>query len=154
MQYDARQIANEFIRRAAEDGGRVLSIMTLLKLVYIAHGWMLALYNRPLFPNRIEAWQYGPVVLDVYQAYRNQGVDIRNPIKFEALPLDPQAEDLLGQISSNYGHLSPFQLSDLTHIPNGPWDIAMRTGGKRAPILDELIKHHYLEKRQNAEAAS
>ena len=36
--YDARQIANWFVRRAAQDGRR-LTIMQVLKLVDISHGW-------------------------------------------------------------------------------------------------------------------
>ncbi|MEY4500467.1 MAG: hypothetical protein RIS52_357, partial [Pseudomonadota bacterium] len=53
MIYDARQIANWFIERAAKDG-RALSIMSLLKLAYITHGWNLETRNAPLFNNRIE----------------------------------------------------------------------------------------------------
>ena len=52
--YDARQIANWFVTRAKQDAN-VLSVTTLLKLCYIAHGWHLELLGGPLFNNRIEA---------------------------------------------------------------------------------------------------
>ncbi|AVW92216.1 Panacea domain-containing protein [Celeribacter baekdonensis] len=64
MAYDARQIANWFVVRAQREG-RTLSIMSLLKLTYIAHGWHLEMQEVPLFSNRIEAWQYGPVIPEV-----------------------------------------------------------------------------------------
>jgi hypothetical protein len=73
MSYDARQIANWFIERSSREG-RPLSIMSLLKLAYISHGWRLEMQNRPLFHNRIEAWQHGPVIPDVYKTLRPQGL--------------------------------------------------------------------------------
>jgi uncharacterized phage-associated protein len=39
MATNARAVANEFIRLAAEDG-RTLTPLQIIKLVYIAHGWM------------------------------------------------------------------------------------------------------------------
>ncbi|HHB81002.1 MAG TPA: DUF4065 domain-containing protein, partial [Aliiroseovarius sp.] len=76
MAYDARSIANWFVTRAERDG-RPLSIMHLLKLIYVAHGWYLETRKAPLIFNRIEAWQYGPVIPDVYNAFRPGGIDVR-----------------------------------------------------------------------------
>ena len=67
--YDSRHIANCFIRRAKNDH-ESMSIMRVLKLVYMAHGWTLAVLNRPLIMDRIEAWEYGPVIPTVYYAFR------------------------------------------------------------------------------------
>lgn len=151
MAYDARQIANWFIERAQRDG-RSLSIMSLLKLIYIAHGWHLELRDAPLFTNRIEAWQYGPVIPEVYKDFRRQGIDIRKTLKTApAGSLAQEDVDLLEQIYTIYGKLPPFQLSELTHLPGGPWDIATKAGGSYAHIPDELIRQHYIEKRQKVE---
>ena len=79
MADDARQVANWFVTRARQDG-RSLSIMSLLKLTYIAHGWYLESRNEPLFPNHIEAWQYGPVVPEVYRDFRRQGITVQAPV--------------------------------------------------------------------------
>ena len=149
MPYDARHIANGFIRRAAERG-RVLSIMQLLKLVYIAHGWNLALYGQPLIKNRIEAWQHGPVIPDVYSAFRGQGIDVRDPVAVSDQDIDPQTNNILDQIFDIYGDMSPFKLSDITHVRNGPWYVASQRGGNYAHISDDLIKRHYDEKRRRS----
>ncbi|MFC5586533.1 Panacea domain-containing protein [Nitratireductor kimnyeongensis] len=146
MGYDARQIANWFVARSKRDGKR-LSIMSLLKLTYIAHGWHLETQNAPLFLNRIEAWQYGPVIPDVYRAFRNQGINVTHPIPVSEAPIEPSDEKFLDEIYTKYGKLDAFTLSDLTHIQGGPWDIATKTGGYYAPIPDELIKQHYIHKR-------
>ncbi len=151
MAYDARQIANWFIARAAKDG-RVMSIMWLLKLVYIAHGWRLETQDAPLFRNRIEAWRYGPVIPDIYNVFRKQGIKVSRPAKGEGwTDILPRDENLLEQVYEIYGKLSALRLSNLTHVAGGPWDIAMKTGGAYAPIPDELIKLHYVMKRAKAE---
>lgn len=60
--------------------GRPLSVMELIKLTYISHGWHLEMYGGPLFHNRIEAWRHGPVIPDVYHAFQSQGLDVRHPV--------------------------------------------------------------------------
>ena len=69
MPVRARAVANEFIHLAKADG-RSLTPLQLIKLTYIAHGWMLTLYGRPLIVDEVEAWKYGPVIPDLYQATR------------------------------------------------------------------------------------
>ena len=147
MAYDARQITNWFIQRAARDG-RQLSIMSLLKLDYIAHGWHLEITGRPLFTNRIEAWQYGPVVPDVYNAFRPQGVTTSTPDARFLGKISHYDEQFLEQIYQIYGNMSPFRLSELTHEAGGPWETARKWGGWYAEIPNDLIRSHYILKRQ------
>lgn len=149
MAYDAKDIANWFVRRAKEDG-RSFSIMSLLKLAYIAHGWRLEMTGAPLFNNKIEAWQYGPVVRDVYNSFRKQGVTVTSEVPSVSAELEADVVSLLEQVYTNYGNLSAFQLSDITHVVGGPWDIATRVGGNYAEIPNELIQQHYQAKRAAA----
>ncbi|NTG12686.1 SocA family protein [Agrobacterium rhizogenes] len=149
--YDARQIANWFVSRAARDNRR-LTIMQLLKLVYISHGWHLEMQHSPLIINKIEAWKFGPVIPDVYNAFRSQGVEISAPAPMPAVSLPPSDQHLLEQIYNTYGMLTAQKLSDLTHEPGGPWDTATKQFGYFAPIPNELILPHYQQKRQRASA--
>ena len=55
--HDSRTIANEFLRLAAERHTGLTSTQ-VLKLVYIAHGWSLALLGKPLIGDEIQAWQF------------------------------------------------------------------------------------------------
>ncbi|MBL4556355.1 MAG: hypothetical protein JKP98_01510 [Rhodobacteraceae bacterium] len=50
--HDPRAIANEFIKL---NGGN-MNQMKLQKLVYISHGWNLAINREHLVSGRIEAW--------------------------------------------------------------------------------------------------
>jgi uncharacterized phage-associated protein len=153
MTYDARQIANWFIERAAKDG-RVLSIMSLLKLAYIAHGWNLEMRNAPLFANRVEAWRYGPVIPDVYNAFRSQGINPTKPVEAFASPTEAVDANFLEQIYKIYGGLSAFRLSELTHEAGGPWETASKLGGSYAEIPNDMILGHYVQKRRLANQAN
>jgi uncharacterized phage-associated protein len=149
MTYDARSIANWFLDRSQKDES-ALSIMSILKLAYIAHGWRLEMKNEPLFDNRIEAWQHGPVVPDVYSAFRPQGIVPTKSVEGYPVPTDGTDVDFLEQIYKIYGHLSPFRLSELTHVAGGPWETARKWGGWYAEIPNDVIKSHYITKRQAA----
>ena len=79
--------------------------MSLLKLVYISHGWNLEMRNEPLVQNRIEAWQYGPVIPDVYRKFRPQGA---SPSLIDpAFPTVNNIDDVdfLEQIYNIYGQM-------------------------------------------------
>lgn len=141
--YDARQVANWFINRAKQDN-LVLSVMAILKLSYIAHGRHLALYNAPLFKNQIQAWRYGPVIVEVYREFRTQDKAVSKPANgWPKIEASSRAGDLLEKVWKKYGKLHPFKLSFLTHISGGPWDMTYEIGGWYAPIPDKLIKQHY-----------
>lgn len=149
--YDARQIANWFVRRAACDG-RELSIISLLRLAYISHGWHLAISGQPLFRNKVEAWQHGPIIPDVYHAFQKQGIMIKIPTCFAAQhdAIAAGDEDLLEQIYDKYSHISPFRLSEMLNEVGGPWDLARRASGWFAPITNDLIHLDFAAKRRAA----
>ena len=47
--------------------------LKLQKLIYYARGISLGMYGKPLFLEKIEAWQHGPVVREVYNFYCPNG---------------------------------------------------------------------------------
>lgn len=57
MAHDARAVAN-YMLAVAEKKGMTLTPMQVLKLVYLAHGWSLAWFGRPLIRDDVEAWDY------------------------------------------------------------------------------------------------
>ena len=64
--YQSLTISNYFIQKLHETGHPVTA-MKLIKLVYIAHGWYLALNEgKSLINEAIQAWKYGPVIHSLY----------------------------------------------------------------------------------------
>ena len=70
-------VADFFVYLANQLEDDQISNLKLNKLLYYAQGTHLARTGKPLFENAIEAWQYGPVVPEVYQKYKACG---KNPI--------------------------------------------------------------------------
>ena len=52
----AQDIADYLLAFVNRDEGELLSNLKLQKLLYYAQGFYLALYDKPLFEDRIEAW--------------------------------------------------------------------------------------------------
>ena len=118
--------------------------MHVLKLVYLAHGWMLGLYSEPLINESAEAWRYGPVVPSVYHCYKSfRGDPILHGEVDRTDQLDPHQTGIIDQTCEGYGQFTALQLSSLTHKKGTPWDITYRAKGLGAPIPNELILQHY-----------
>lgn len=142
---NALEVADRFIALAAAEG-RTLTPMQLLKLVYIAHGWMLGLHDEPLIRNRIEAWRYGPVIPDLYHAIKHfRDQPVRGPLARAPVELDEVENDLIDQVYGAYGHLSGIQLSALTHQPGTPWHEVYEDDSWGLSISSDLIEQHYKE---------
>lgn len=96
-----------------------ITAMKLQKLVYYSQAWSFVWDEKPLFPERIEAWANGPVVPDLYEAHR--GV-----FKLSELPcgnpsiLDSLETETIDKVLEFYGDKSSQWLSDLTH-KEYPW---------------------------------
>jgi uncharacterized phage-associated protein len=152
---DARIVANRFIELAREQG-RSLTPMQVLKLVYIAHGWMLGLSERPLIAQPVEAWKYGPVVRDVYNGVRAYGrASVQNPMSAPAQSLDYYENDMVGQVFKLYGNMDGITLSNITHMPETPWAQTYSPGSFGTVIPNDLITAHYqrLSRERNKSAA-
>lgn len=153
MIHDARAAANFFIDRATRHSME-LTVMTLLKVLYFAHAWHLAKYQRPLIAQPFEAWKHGPVNRVVYEQLKGLGArpisekltsfNIENCI-FEETPyhFDDETEKFLANIFDYYSRFHAFTLSDLTHEEGSPWHTKWSEAEKRAVpgmvIPNELI---------------
>ena len=64
--YAALDIAR-YIIKYCKDNGYSISNLKLQKLLYFVQAQFLVTYNgRPAFEEKIEAWDFGPVVPEVY----------------------------------------------------------------------------------------
>lgn len=113
--YSAFEIANKILDRAANnDAGDLISNLKLQKLLYYMQGFHLAFFGEPLFKEEIHAWQFGPVVPDVYFHYReneNKGILPED----EVIVLKDEEEELFDKVFSVYGDYSALGLMNLTH---------------------------------------
>jgi uncharacterized phage-associated protein len=146
MAYDARSVANELLR-LAKLTGRSLTNMQLQKLVYIAHGYSLAILRKRLIKQNVEAWRYGPVIPDLYHALRRYGSGVvSEPIP--VITTDSITETdrtVLSTVLEAYCRFSGPQLSTMTHRERTPWKQVYQPNAffNNDIIPDDLIEEHY-----------
>lgn len=126
--------------------------LKLQKLLYYAQGISLGMYDKPLFDEKIEAWQHGPVVRKVYGVFSQYG---RNNIEIN---MDKQKENIISRIENNkevsevlnltydnFAIYTAWQLRQMTHEDNTPWDITQKTKGLGKEIDIKLIEQYFKE---------
>lgn len=160
--YSALEIAKWFLLKnnaeateheASNDDYEVYEGIThlkLQKLLYYAQGICLAICNRKLFDDEIEAWQHGPVVRNVYEVFCSFG---RNPI---SISMTKQDEDIINNLEQNreikevldltydnFAIYTAWQLRQMTHVDGSPWDVTEKSKGLGQIIDVELIKDYF-----------
>src|SRR5262245_61775720 len=115
--YDARAVAN-FVLDRADHLAIGVSNLHIIKILYYAHGHFLALLHKRLIDQAFEAWEYGPVVQDIYQRFKRHGkasiteratiLNKRTGIYVADRPmLDVGDENLLGNLVDFYVRIPP-----------------------------------------------
>ena len=145
MSHDARAVANEMIEKGIEDG-TPLTPLQIIKLTYLCQAWMLAMFDRPIFRQRVEAWEYGPVVADVYHGVKVNGRrPVEKPIPVKKQEFDDDEKHILNEIYRVYGDWTGGSLSRLTHRPGSPWYRTKQEDplSRHVVIDNEKIREYY-----------
>lgn len=117
--------------------------LKLQKLLYYAQGMHLAVVGTPLYAQKIQAWENGPVVREVYDQYRynNLGVIARREKPVDVSELQ---ESVLNVVNIVYGGRSAEELVALTHQEE-PWKEKIELVKTRAnpEITVERMREYY-----------
>lgn len=175
MEYQRTKAACNFFLDKAKEDGYVLTPMQVIKLVYFAHGYNLAILDKPLIDDHVEAWKFGAVIPSLYHSLKIYGSGV---IKAPLLNTDnmhymdvycmtpyelykkypnskitfnflPEEYEVMSAIWGIHKGKSGFELSSYIHQPNTPWTQVWERGGKYvngAVIDDNLIKQYYINK--------
>lgn len=152
------EIANELIALAA-GAGRAFDQMQLQELVYIAHGWCLALTGEPLTGDRPEALAHGPDYRRLSGALARWGVEPvtvaiqtagTNGTRMDAThvraELLPSEYAILSKVFAEYGNLQTAQLASLTRASGTPWEQVYAGGaGNGRDIPHKLIGDQFAQ---------
>lgn len=165
MENYALAIANYFIDLAHSDDNPIRPLK-LMKLVYIAHGYILALLDKPTDGaklEKVEAWQYGPVFPSVYYSFKQYGgkpIDEKTTIWdfdkltsgedcFHTPTLTSEEEKKVCEfVWRNYGKFSDSELVSKLHMDGTPWKECYKQG-MNVVIPDKATKRYYTLVAQN-----
>lgn len=139
-----------------------MTLLKLIKMVYVAHGYHLAILDAPLVSGGVEAWEKGPVIPRIYAAAM-----FLLPPHLRKLPLraslfsmfvetmfpvlarmNDSSVEIIDKVNEVFGALDGERLSRATHAPSSPWNDVYEEG-KQVRMADALIREHYLHRRRN-----
>lgn len=151
--YGAADVASHIVAHCIERGDPI-SNLQLQKILYFVQERWISKNGLPLFDDQFEAWQYGPVVPSVYQAYsifgrrpifqeaRYVSNGLLNPVGREIVKLDEDTAAAVDEVTDCYSGMSPWELVDIAHKKDGPWYDAYHDSGRGAVITKSSIARH------------
>lgn len=136
--YAAIDVAKYIINKCAVEKCPVTNLH-LQKILYFIQKEYLTKKEMPLFDDEIQAWQFGPVVPEVYYHYCGFG-STQITMKYK-VNIDKIDMEIIDPIVEDKRNKKPWDLVDETHTPGKAWYITYENGrGNRRIIPQKLIK--------------
>lgn len=141
--YRAENVANYLIFLASQENQEKeregITNLKLQKVLYFAQAYYLAKLGKPIFSEKLEAWEYGPVVPEVYRKLKRNG---SKPIISEEdkSTLAEEDKEILKKVWDSFGGYSASRLVDIVHA-HTPWKEANASADK--VISHKAIKDYY-----------
>lgn len=127
----ARDVACYLLSKGAQ------SALRLQKLLYYSQAWSLVWDGRALFSDTIRAWDMGPVIGDVWHAYRS------HELHGDPSRLTPSERETVDAVVDYYGTQPEAWLSELSHRER-PWGDAYVRGARPSPTITlDAMRDYY-----------
>lgn len=156
MRTNALSVANYFIDLAHKDN-KEIKPLKLMKLIYIAYGYSLALLDKSILDPRfdkVEAWKLGPVIPSVYHSFKIYGkspigqkttilTETSNDVEVKEPKLEDREIQMICEfVWKKYGKYNDSYLVTLLHGVGTPWG-RVYSQGQNNPIPENLTKLYY-----------
>lgn len=137
--YNAASVAHYIVNKCISDNCPI-SNLQLQKILFLCQCDYFKNKDTMLISDDFEAWQYGPVVPDVYREYSLWGgmrINSQYDGKIEICEEDAR---LIDPVIESKRRLYPWDLVEITHRDDSPWAITYGNGeGNGRIIQKELI---------------
>lgn len=151
--YQLAHVANTILFRAKNEG-MAISPMKLQKLIYFLYAEYLYRKQKHLFAERFEAWKYGPVLDDIYQAFKGYGAsriksymsDANGLYKIIDVDCNRSFKLCFDEVWYEYSPKTGIELSKITHQSGSAWYAAV---SERKPFLTDQDILTEMEHRHN-----
>jgi len=141
--YKAEDIAKYLIFLASQENQEKeregITHLKLQKILYFAQVYYLVNFGKPIFNEEIEAWEFGPVIPDVYKEFKEHK---NKPIiiKEDKSTITEEDKEILKKVWDIFGGYSTSRLVDIVHA-HTPWKKAIISRDKT--ISHEALKDYY-----------
>lgn len=137
--HSALEVA-QFIIAYSQEKGHGVSNLRLQKLLYLVQVYFLLAKSAPCFPEKIEAWGFGPVVPAVYREFSRYGAcDIWLPGD-NGYALAAADEKLICPVVDYFKDYSTTGLVELT-THQTPWETAYYSDGDKTITTESIRKY-------------
>lgn len=133
-----------------------LTPIHVIKLAYFCHGYTLAMKDRPLIVDRVEAWKYGPVYPILYDYVKVFGDELVTRLPYCMTDIFGEGieerrsflkhtlgdTDIPDGVLATFGELTGSELIEITHKAGSPWDRCY-VEGRNNPIPDQITKEYF-----------
>ncbi len=141
--YSANTVS-KYIIMYCNRNGKTISNLKLQKILYFVQAEFLVVKDQPCFAERIEAWDFGPVVPDIYHRYKIYGsANIPFVLQNDTFPFSTEDQKLIDGIIDECSKYAASTLVEITHNQS-PWKDAYRPYCN-ATISNESIKSYFKE---------
>ncbi len=142
MTYSALEVARYIIHHEAQQG-RTVSNLRLQKLLYFVQAQFAvnATDGKPCFKDRMEAWEFGPVVPVVYREYKYYGSAVIPYDSCAQASISTRDAMLIDAMLDYCAKYSTTALVRITH-EQAPWKDAYRNGFNNE-ITPEAIRSYF-----------
>lgn len=137
-EYSALDVARYVLYKCTQDDSPI-SNLQLQKILYYLQVYFLKQKRYALFSEEIEAWQFGPVVRNVYYQYCGFGsLDI---FEYDAPSTNFSEEEKedIDRIIEEKRSRSPWELVRDTHKKGKAWDLIYRDGYGHKEIIPKDV---------------
>lgn len=137
--YSALDVSKHIIQRCNETGNTI-SNLKLQKILYFVQAEFLVSTGGACFPEAIEAWDFGPVVPEVYHRYKVYGsANIPYMGGGKTVKISSKDQKLMDGIIDECSGYSASSLVEITHQQD-PWRDAYR------PYMGNVITTQSIKK--------
>ncbi len=142
MEYRAIDIARYIVNKCVEDN-RPISNLQLQKILYYVQINFIRILNEPAFNDDIQAWQYGPVVPNVYREYVDCGGTsiYRTYRDTERIFKRGIEKEIVDKVIILCLRLNPWELVERTHKEDSPWAKVYRNGFRKTIPYSYLYEY-------------
>lgn len=142
--FTALDIANFYIQLVNNIPDDYIDNLKINKLLYFVQGHSLSFFGKPFFRDVIQAWEYGPVVPNVYQAFKccGGGPIAHSAADFDEDVLSGEEMEFLIAIYKRYGCYTGIALKEMTHRIGTPWHKVYKAGQNKEIPLD-MMKEYF-----------
>ena len=125
-QCTASELADYLLRKVNRPAGDTINLMKLNALLYFSEAWSLAVFDRELLAEEIQAWDHGPVVYSVWEKLSHKGWnDLAADDLNSSTKLDEDTESLLDDVFQAYAEFPTPELENMIK-KDAPWKDARR----------------------------